>query len=614
MMEDMLDLVKKKGDKAVEKTKKRIAKELSSKKRFFFGDYAIVNIKKSLSEILAISQNHFSLEFPPNHIKADLSVPLFDLAKELKNDPKRLAEELAEKINKTKNDFFENAQVFGQYLNLNLKKQKTYPLVLKEVSKLKEKFGQSDIGSGKTILIDYSGPNIAKPFGVGHLRSTIIGQALANIYEATGHIVIKDNHLGDWGTQFGKLIYAYQNWLDKENFKKNQIEELNNLYVRFHREAEQNSNLEDEARKIFQQLESGDENLLKTWSKFEKISVAEFNKVYKKLGVKFDTSLGESYFADDSEKIIKESLEKKIAFKDPNTGAIAVEIADLPSFLLQKQDGSTLYITRDLATLKFRTKIFKPQETLYVVGEEQSLHFKQMFALAKAMGCVDGNAAKHIGFGLVMTDGEKMSTRKGTLVRLEDLIDQSIAKSKEILRQKNKELCEKEAEEISEIVGIGAVIYNDLRQSRQKNISFDWNRMLDFEGGSAVYLQYTVARINSVLKKVAHANHQGEALMSRTPLDGQKPVFEKESEFALAKKMMFFPQIILNAQKHNSPHLIAVYLEELAQLFNHFYNEVSIMGTKDENLKSSRIALIKSVSVVIKNGLILLGVKIPEKI
>ncbi len=598
-----MNLVKKAGGKAIDKTKKRIAKDLLSKKGVVFDNYAIFKIKKSLSEILEVSPNHFSLELPPFHIKTDLSVSLFELAKEKKVDPKNLAEELAIKINETKNNFFESAQALGPYLNINLKKQKTYPLLLKEIAKLKDKFGQSDVNKNNVVVIDYSGPNIAKPFGVGHLRSTIIGQALANIYEATGYCVVKDNHLGDWGTQFGKLIYAYKNWADKEKFKENPIEELNILYVRFHEEAKKNPSIEDEARKIFQQLELGDESLLKIWSKFEKISVSEFNKVYKKLGISFDTFLGESYFVGEAEKIIQEALDKKVAFEDPTTGAIAVELSGLPSFLLRKQDGSTLYITRDLATLKFRTKTFNPQETLYAVGEEQSLHFKQMFALAKTLGYADGNTAKHIGFGLMSIDGEKMSTRKGTLVLLEDLITQSIAKAKEILMSKNKDLSAEEVEEISEIVGMGAVIYNDLRQSRQKNISFDWEKMLDFEGGSAVYLQYTVARINSILKKLNNP---------RTVLENI--VFEKESEFALAKKMMFFPMIVLEARKNDSPHLVAVYLEELAQLFNHFYNEVSIIGTEDEVLRLARIALIKSTAIVIKNGLALLGVKIPEKI
>ena len=604
----MLEAIKKEGDKAVEKTKKRIAKELSSKKAVIFDNYALVKIKKSLGVILEIDADKLSLNAPPEHIKADLSLDSFGFAglDSGGNDPKKLAEDWARKINKTKNEFIENAQALGPYLNINLKKQKIYSLILKDISKLKSKFGQSDLNIKKVAVIDYSGPNIAKPIGVGHLRSTIIGQALANIYEATGYSVIRDNHLGDWGTQFGKLVYAYQQWGDKKKIAQNPIKELNDLYIKFHEEADKNPEIEDIAREIFQKMEEGDSELIKLWIKFRSISIAEFKKIYERLGIKFDAYLGESYFAEETDKIVKECLEKRLAKKDEETGAIAVEdLEGLPSFLLRKKDDSGLYITRDLATLIFRVEVFEPDDILYAVGEEQSLHFRQLFALARALGYIDGAKAKHIGFGLVLSGGEKMSTRKGTLIELEELIKQSVEKSKEILRQKNKDLSEKEIEEISEIIGLGAVVYNDLRQSRQKNIYFDWKRMLDFEGGSAVYLQYTVARINSILKKLGKTQCQGLALTLG---------FEKDSEFALARKMMFFPQVILEAQKHDSPHLIAVYLEELAQLFNHFYNEVSIIGTGNRDLRLSRVSLIKSVATVIKNGLNLLGVKTAEKI
>ena len=604
----MLEAIKKEGDKSVEKTKKRIAKEFSSKKTVIFDNYTLIKIKKSLGGILEIDADKLSLNAPPEHIKTDLSMALFGFAglDSGGNDPKKLAGDWAKKINETKNEFIENAQALGPYLNINLKKQKIYSLILNDISKLKNKFGQSDLNAKKVAVIDYSGPNIAKPIGVGHLRSTIIGQALANIYEATGYGVIRDNYLGDWGTQFGKLVYAYQKWGDKKKIAENPIKELNELYIKFHKEVEKNPEIEDNARQIFQKMEKEDSELIKLWMKLRSISIAEFKKIYERLGIKFDTYLGESYFAEETDKIVDECLEKGLAKKDEETGAIAVEdLEGLPSFLLRKKDDSGLYITRDLAALIFRMEVFEPDDILYVVGEEQSLHFRQLFALARALGYIDGMKAKHIGFGLILSGGEKMSTRKGTLIELEKLIKQSVEKSKEILCQKNKDLSDKEIEEISEIVGLGAVVYNDLRQSRQKNISFDWDRMLDFEGGSAVYLQYTVARINSILKKL-NAGEIEEKI--------SKPVFEKDSEVALARKMMFFPQIILDAQKHNSPHLVAVYLEELAQLFNHFYNEVLVINTKDANLRLSRVLLIKSVATVIKNGLGLLGVKTPEKI
>lgn len=599
----MLEAIKKEGDKAVEKIQKRIAKELKNKKFISLDDYIIEKIKSSIVNLI---KNNVVLMLPPPHISADLSFSAFETAKTAGKNPVDFAQEIVSKINGAKIIFIEKAETAGPYVNLFLNKNKIYSLALSQTIKLKEKYGQNGANDGKIALIDYSGPNIAKPIGVGHLRSTVIGQALANIYEATGYSVIKDNHLGDWGTQFGKLVYAYRQWGDKKKIAENPIKELNELYVRFHEEAGKNPEIEDKAREIFRKMEGGDEKLLNLWAKFRKISIAEFKKVYERLGIKFDTYLGESYFAGETDKIVEECVEKKLAKEDKETGAIAVEDLDgLPSFLLRKKDDSGLYITRDLAALIFRTEVFEPDEIIYVVGDEQSLHFKQMFALAKALGYIDGTKAKHIGFGLVLSEGEKMSTRKGTLIELDELIKQSVEKSKEILRQKNKELSEKKIEEISEVVGLGAVIYNDLRQSRQKKISFDWNRMLDFEGGSAVYLQYTVARINSILKKI-------DADETETKIS--KSVFEKDSEFALARKIMFFPTIILEAQKYDAPHNIAVYLEELAQLFNHFYNEVSIIGTEDAKLRSSRIMLIKSVAIVIKNGLALLGVKTPERI
>ena len=603
----MLEDIKKEGNKAIEKTQKRIAKELKSKKFISLDNYVIEKIKSSVVNLI---KNDIVLTPPPPHISADMSFSLFEVAKELKQDPKKLAEESATAINgqlgHSMSKLIESAETAGPYVNLFLNKNKVYQLIISQTIKLNLKFGQSDSNAKKVALIDYSGPNIAKPFGVGHLRSTVIGQALVNIYEATGYSVVKDNHFGDWGTQFGKLIYAYKMWADKKKMKGDPIGELASLYVKFHQEAEKNPDLEEKAREILQKLEKGDEKLFKLWAKFKKISISEFNRIYKKLGIKFDICLGESFFVEESEKLIKEILNRKIAFEDSESGAIAVEnLEGLPSFLLRKKDGSTLYITRDLAALKFRKETFRPEQILYVVGEEQSLHFKQLFALANVLGYTNQTKVKHAEFGLVFIGGEKMSTRQGAFIALEELINQSIAKSKEILLEKNKGITSKELKEISKIVGIGAVVYNDLRQSRQKNISFDWKRMLDFEGGSAVYLQYTVARINSILKKLG-------ADKRKTKIS--KPVFEKESEFALARKIMFFPLVILEAQKHDSPHFIATYLEELAQLFNHFYNEISIISTEDRKLRLSRITLIKSVATVIKNGLALLNIKTAKKI
>ena len=578
-------------EKSIKKTLERIKKEQKTRKYINFGDYVIEKIKKELTEVIDIKKTEITT--PPKHIKADLSIAAFNLP----------VEDITNTINNAESNFIESAETRGHYINLFLKKNFVYNKTIAEIIKLGDKYGESDANKNKIALIDYSSPNIAKPMGVGHLRSTIIGQALANIYHKTGFGVIKDNHLGDWGTQFGKLIYAYETWGSEKKIAQYPIKELNNLYVKFNKEAEKNPELDEKARMLFKKLEQDDKKLVKLWREFSNLSVKEFDKTYKRLGVKFDTYMGESYFAADAGGEVKEALKMGLARKDPATGAIIIDSLEVPSFLLQKQDGSTLYITRDIAALKFRIKTFHPDTILYVVGEEQNLNFRQLFELSKALDILDKVKARHVNFGLVLTGGGKMSTRKGAFIELEELINQSVAKSKKILLEKNLDIGKKELSAISEIVGVGAIIYNDLRQSRSKNISFDWEKMLDFEGGSAAYLQYTYARIGSILKKAGGA---------RARL--RKIVFEKESEFALAKKLMFYPLIVADAQKLDSPHLIATYLEELAQIFNSFYNDISVISTKDKNLRQSRLALIKSVAVVVKNGLKLLNIKVAERI
>ncbi|MEK9183598.1 MAG: arginine--tRNA ligase, partial [Patescibacteria group bacterium] len=395
-------------EKSIKKTLNRINKEQKIRKYVNFGNYVVNKIKKELAQ--KIDALKTELEMPPEHIKADLSMAVFSLAEASKINPKKLAEDIANIINNNKLNYIESARATGSYVNFDLKKNIVYKQILNEINKLNDKYGESDANKNKIALIDYSSPNIAKPMGVGHLRSTIIGQALANIYHKTGFSVIKDNHLGDWGTQFGKLIYAYQAWGDKERISKNPIKELNNLYVKFNKEAEENPELNGKARELFKKLEQGDKQFVKLWQKFSKLSVKDFNKTYKKLNVKFDTYIGESYFAFAANEEVKKALKQGIAKKDLITGAIIVDSLDkMPSFLLQKQDGSTLYITRDLAALKFRIKIFKPDVILYVVGEEQKLNFRQLFCLSKAMSILDRVKAKHISFGLFLAGGEKMS-------------------------------------------------------------------------------------------------------------------------------------------------------------------------------------------------------------
>lgn len=602
-MTNSFDKYKKDINLSVESLKKKIQTDLK-RKQTDFDSYPYALIKKELENVLPKNAGDLvELRYPPPNVEADLAFPIFDIAKKLSRNPRELAEEICQKINEKKEGFIESASTIGPFMNLILAKPVFYETVLAGLKSLDDKYGRSNLGEGKVAIIDYSSPNIAKPIGVHHLRSTIIGESLGRIYEANGYTVVRDNHLGDWGTQFGALALSYEMWGDGKKLEADPISELNNLYVKFHKESEINAELKEKARAYFKKMEDGDSKLLSLWVRFHNISLQSFKETYKKLNIRFDTYIGEAYFIDKTSQIVKECIDKKLAKKDPATGAVVGEAADLPTFLLQKKDGSSLYITRDLATLAFRTQEFKPDSILYVVGNEQGLSFKQLFAFTEKLNYLKNTDVKHISFGLVLSGGKKMSTRKGTLVKLDELIDESIKKSKEMLKEKNPELSEKELKEISEIIGMGAVFYNDLKQSRTKDISFDWKRMLDFHEGSAVYLQYTCVRVNSILKKL------GEELN----IEAKKFIFEEKSEFALAKKLMFYPLVIKEAREKDSPHIIATYLEELAQGFNSFYMNVSIMKTKDANLKASRVLLAKGVLNVIKSGLNLLNIKTPEK-
>lgn len=599
---------------------KKIEHELTERKYVSMMEYPSSKMENELCAIVekainapGIFEGDFQLQAPPAHVPGDFAIETFDLAKKLKTNPRILSSKIVEEINRKEGKdyvYAEKAIPIGPFVNVDVKKSELYSEIISCISRMGEQYGESDVNAKKVALIDFSAPNIAKPMGVGHLRSTIIGQALSNLYEKTGYTVIKDNHLGDWGTQFGKLLLAYKKWGDEKKIAENPIEELKNLYVKFHDLAEDDSQMNDEARELFAKLENGDSELATLWKRFRDLSITDFEKMYKRLGISFDLYIGESFFIKEAEKAIDDCLEKGACRIDSETGAVVVDSLDgIPSFLLRKQDGSTIYMSRDLAAIKFRIKTFNPDSILYVVGSEQGLNFKQLFTFASKTGYLPySSEAKHIDFGMIMREGKKMSTRKGTLVELNDLLKQSVEKSREILFQKNPTLTSQELNEVSEIVGVGAILYNDLHQSRIKNISFDWDRMLDLEGGSAAYLQYTYARIQSIIRKLEEV-YPGE---TKIP-EEDEIYFEAKSEFALAKKIMMFPQIIERAQKTDSPHHICVYLEEVAQLFNSFYGEVSILKTEDLKLRNSRVALSKGAALVIKNGLSLLSIRVPEK-
>jgi arginyl-tRNA synthetase len=604
---------------SVSAVQKKISKEKSDRKYISLGVYQSVKLKRELTEAISESAGirdigEIELAPPPPHIFGDFAWDVFELAKKSGENPNALAKKIASGINARESDLIKQAFAVGAFVNVETHQEKLYRKIIFQILELEERYGESDGNAGSLAIVDYSAPNIAKPIGVGHLRSTIIGQALVNIYHKTGYIVVKDNHLGDWGTQFGALIYAYQEWGDEKKLLKNPIGELKDLYVKFHQFSQEQVEIKDKARELFARLEKKDPELIALWKRFRDLSLADFARVYKKLGIAFDTQIGESYYTEQADKLVDECLEKlskDICHKDDVTKAVIVEpMGDIPSFLLRKQDGSSLYLSRDLATLQFRVNTFHPQTILYVVGNEQDLNFRQLFAFAKRAGfLLDSTSAKHISFGMVLRDGKKMSTRQGTLIELEELISQAVKKSRGILLQKNPDTDVRELDKVSEIIGLGAIVYNDLRQSRIKNISFDWERMLDMESGSAVYLQYSYVRINSILKKLVEV--YGESGLNK--LEKNDISFTNKSEFDLAKKLLLFPEIIVKAQKTDSPHHIAVYLEELALLFNSFYNEVSILKTEDQKLRASRTALCQGTAWVIKEGLAMLNIQVPEK-
>jgi len=499
-------------------------------------------------------------------------------------------------------DLFEKIEIVKPgFINFTLSK-KWLQEQITEVIKKGENFGKVNIGKGKTVIIDYSAPNIAKPMSIGHLRSTIIGQAIYNIYEFLGYKCIGDNHLGDWGTQFGKLIYAYKEWGGREKIEQNPIKELLKLYVKFHNEVEKNPDLEDKGREWFKKLEEKNKEAVRLWRWFTKLSLREFNKIYKLLDIKFDYELGESFYNNMLDDVIKKTQDKGITKESKGAIIIPLEEHNLPPLLIQKSDGATLYATRDLATTKYRIEKFKPIRIIYVVGAEQKLYFRQLFKTFELISYAKGRDFVHVCFGLIRLAGVRMATRKGKVIFLEDVLKKAIDLARKIVDDKNPNLPEKTKDKIARQIGIGAVKYNDLSQNRITDITFDWNKMLSLEGNSAPYLQYAHARICSILKKgkVGFNNKFDSALL------------KDKREIALLRELYIFPEIITKAAEEYMPNYIATYLFELAQNFNLFYNEIRVLQA-EKNVSLARLHLVKSVSLVLKNGLALLGIKAPEQ-
>ena len=543
----------------------------------------------------------------------------FQLSKLLHASPNEVADSLAKKLNEKKPAEVAEIEVAGGYVNFFLAEE-FLRKELANIHKNRKSYGKLKIGKGKTIVIDYSAPNIAKPMHVGHLRSTIIGDALANIYETLGYKVVRWNYLGDWGTQFGKLIAAYKLWGDKNEVEKNPIKALEGLYVRFHEElkisASRRTELERVGQEEFQKLEEGDKENRKLWEWFKKESLKEFEKMYGLLDVEFDTHIGESDYEKDLVPTITD-LQKRGIAETGEGGSIIVKLDkyNLPPALIQKSDGASLYITRDIALLKDRIKKYKPEKILYVVANQQTLHFQQLFAIAGILG-LDSAKLEHIKFGLILGENKKkLSTREGNAVTLEEVVAKAINLARDVVEKKSAErqasLSEKEKEEIAQTVAIGALKYQDLKEHRNSDIVFDWKKMLDFAGDSGPYLQYTYARLSSILKKANVWKFNFQTL-------GWSPkLFDnlgEKSELAIIKHLLDFPDVLGRIGEINLPNHLALYLYELANLANRFYETVPVI--KDENLgrRAARLVLVETAAAILKTGLGLLGIRVLEKI
>lgn len=571
----------------------------------YIGGRLMADFKKLISEIikseiedLTLEEITALIEVPPNKEMGDYAFPCFKLAKIFRKAPNAIAEDLAGKIQPT-DDINKIINLEG-YVNFFVNKESLAKKVINQVLSEKENYGKSEFGKGKTVVVEFSSPNIAKPFHIGHVRTTVIGNALSKIYQSQGYHVEKLNHLGDYGTQFGKLIVAYKLWGDKQAVEKDPIKELLKLYIRFHDEAEAKPEMEDEAREWFTKLENGDQEAKDLWQWFRDESLKEFSRVYDLLDIDFDSYVGESFYSDKMPAVIEELKEKNLLVESDGAMIVDLEDSKLPPALIQKRDGSTLYLTRDLASAFYRKKIYNFDKSIYVVGAQQELHFKQCFEIIKRMGYDWYKDMVHVQFGMVSLEEGTMSTRKGRVVFLEDVLNQAIDRTRQIIEEKNPDA--ENIDEVAKAVGVGAVVFQELSNSRIKDYTFSWDRTLSFEGETGPYVQYTHARCCAVLRKAdqpVSADINYEALSDQDAAD-------------VLSVLETFNKSIMTAMKKNEPHIVTRFVLDLAQAFNKFYHNSPIL-VEDADLRAARLALVEATRQTIENALKILGMKAPQK-
>lgn len=560
-------------------------------------------IYSNISGFVNITKEEISdiVEVPANTQNGDFAFPCFKFAKELRKSPNAIALEISEKLQNI--DFIEKIEVVNAYINFYINKSIFVKEILTKIKNEKENFGSNEIGKGKTIVIDYSSPNIAKPFHIGHLRSTVIGNSLYKIYTKLGYNCIGINHLGDWGTQFGKLIVAYKNWGDKEAVEKDDIKELSKIYVKFHEESEKNPALEDEARLWLVKMQEGDEEAISLWKWFCEISMKEFERIYEKLNISFDFYTGESFYNDKMNAVVEEIKNKNLLVESNGAKIVDLEQFNMPPCLILRSDGGTLYPTRDISAAFYRKNTYNFEKCLYLTALDQNLHFAQWFKVIELMGYDWAKDLHHIPFGLVSLGDAKLSTRKGNVVLMEDILNSSIEKTKQIIEEKNPNLKDKDL--VSSQVGIGAIIFNDLYNSRIKNVNFDLERMLNFEGETGPYVQYTNARACSILKK----ENFDENMLSKN-IDFN--LITDEYSFNLCKLLSQLPEKILDSANKYEPYIITRHIVDICQAFNKFYNENNIKNSEEE-LKQARLLIVYATKIAISSSLKLLGIDSPEE-
>ncbi|MFC7322802.1 arginine--tRNA ligase [Halobacillus campisalis] len=550
-----------------------------------------------LSQILGEEFNrdwiYEHIEIPKQEKMGDLAFPCFKLSPALRKPPQDLASELAPQL---KHDLFENVQPVGGYINIFLNQQFITEHTLKQILTEQENYGKHTFGEGKTVVFDLSAPNIAKPFSMGHLRSTVIGNSLANLAANYGYETVKINYIGDYGTQFGKLLSAYKNWGDEEKIRANPLAELTKIYVKFHEEAKENTLLIDEGRHWFKKLEQQDEEALRLWRWFKEVSLEEFEKIYQLLGIEFDLTRGEAYYNDKMDATVELLKEHQLLEDSDGAKVVRLDEEGIPPCLIKKSDGTTIYATRDLTAAIDRFNSYSFDEALYVVGHEQSLHFAQIKHVLNKLGFNWAQNVKHISFGMMLQDGKKMSTRQGKTILLENVLKEAIQQASDSIEEKNPQLRNKET--VARQVGVGAVIFHDLKQDRRNDVEFSIEDMLRFEGNTAPYLQYSYVRAQSILQKGGFK------------VDASNPFLSDEKAWSLIKQIRKFPEATAKAYKEYDPSQIAKYLLDLAKTFNQYYTHTKILQGEQQDAK---LTLVYGFSLVLKQGLSLLGIEAPEE-